>query len=276
MSKTALITGGASGIGKEFAIIHAKTSGDLVLVDIDQNGLQAVKAELQNQYGVDVFTITKDLSKLEAPKEIYAEVQQQNIQVDYLINNAGFGGVGAFHERPWEKDLAMIQVNVIALAGLTRCFLPDFVARDSGKILNVSSAVSLVPGPMQIIYFATKAFVTSFSKGLAGELLGTNVSATALLPGATKTKFGNASKMNTTAVYRSPGSPQNVAQKGYDAMLQGKVKVIANVPRLQRAEIALAPLVPEKLFLDVLRNQNEVGEESSIIDRYRFTWSNVF
>lgn len=191
MKKVALITGAASGIGKEFAKIHAEKGGNIVAVDINAEGLKTLKSELEKEFSVEVYTIVKNLTQLTAPQEIHDEVLSHGIEVDYLINNAGFGGVGAFHERDWVKDQAMIQVNVLALTSLTRQFLPDFVARDSGKILNVSSTVSLVPGPLQAVYFATKAYVTSFSNALSGELSDTGVSMTALLPGATKTAFGN-------------------------------------------------------------------------------------
>ncbi|MCT4581165.1 MAG: SDR family NAD(P)-dependent oxidoreductase [Flavobacteriales bacterium] len=197
--KTALITGAASGIGKEFTKIHASKEGNIVAVDMNSEGLEKLKTEIQRQYNVSVYTIVKDLSKPTAAIEIYEEVKNKEIKVDYLINNAGFGGVGAFHERKWEIDMAMIQVNILALTALTRQFLPDFIKRKSGKILNVSSTVSLVPGPYQAVYFASKAYVTSFNRSIYGELIGTGVSSKALLPEASQTAFGNYSDINKTA-----------------------------------------------------------------------------
>ncbi|UTW64079.1 SDR family oxidoreductase [bacterium SCSIO 12741] len=255
MKKVALITGSASGIGKEFARIHAEKGGDIVAVDLNREGLESLKKELEKEFSIQVYLIVKDLTELEAPQEIHEELKNQKIEVDYLINNAGFGGVGAFHERDWNKDLAMIQVNVLALVGLTRQFLPDFVARNSGRVLNVSSTVSLVPGPLQAIYFATKAFVTSFSNSLYGELSDTPITVTALLPGATQTAFGASSGMDKTAIYKKPASARNVAEEGYRAMEQGKVEVIAGLPFQQKMELAFIPFVPKKALIDRIKKQ---------------------
>ena len=254
--KTALITGAASGIGREFSRIHAEKGGNIVAVDINDEGLKELKHGLEHKHGVEVYTIVKDLTQLTAPQEIYKEVLNQGIEVDYLINNAGFGGVGAFHERDWAKDQAMIQVNVLALTSLTRQFLPDFVARDSGRILNVSSTVSLVPGPLQAVYFATKAYVTSFSQALYGELSDTGVSMTALLPGATKTAFGNSSGMDKTPIYKRPASPRDVAEEGYKAMENGEIQVIAGLPWEQRMELKLIPFMSKKALVNRMKKQS--------------------
>lgn len=256
MKKVALITGAASGIGKEFSTIHAAKGGNIVAIDINANGLKTLKNELERDFNIEVYTIVKNLTQLSAPQEIYDEVKSHDIEIDYLINNAGFGGVGAFHERDWNTDLAMIQVNVIALTALTRQFLPDFVARDSGKILNVSSTVSLVPGPLQAVYFATKAYVTSFSNALSGELSDTNVSMTALLPGATKTAFGDSSGMNKTAIYKNPASAHEVALEGYNAMEEGKIEVIAGLPWEQRVELAFIPFMSKKSLIERIKKQS--------------------
>lgn len=257
MKNTALITGAAGGIGKEFARIHASKGGDIVAVDLNAEGLKTLKTELEQQFGVEVYTIVKNLAQATATQEIYEEVKSHDIEVEVLINNAGFGGVGKFHERPWAKDLAMIQVNILALTSLTRYFLPDFVARDSGKILNVSSTVSLVPGPLQAVYFATKAYVTSFSNAISGELQGTNVTVTALLPGATKTGFGDHSGMNKTAIYKKPAKASDVAEDGYNAMIGGKLQVISGIPFSQRLTLAFAPLMPKKMLVDKIRREQE-------------------
>ncbi len=258
MKKVALITGAASGIGKEFSRIHAENGGDIVAVDMNAEGLKELKKELESRHGVDVYTIVKNLTELTAPQEIHDEVVHQNIQVEYLINNAGFGGVGAFHERDWAKDQAMIQVNVLALTSLTRQFLPDFVARDSGSILNVSSTVSLVPGPYQAVYFATKAYVTSFNRSLYGELSDTGVTSTALLPGATKTAFGEHSGMNKTAIYRKPASAREVALEGYQAMEKGEVEVIAGLGWNQRMELKFIPFLSSEALIKRIKKQSVV------------------
>lgn len=253
MIKTALITGAAGGIGTAFSRIHASNGGNVVAIDINSEGIDALKQELESEYGIEVYTITKNLADVNAPKEIYDELNQQGIQVDYLINNAGFGGIGNFHERPWEKDLAMIQVDVIALTGLIKFFLPDFIKRDEGKILNVSSTVSLIPGPGQAVYFASKAFVTSLTRSIYGELQDTNVTITALLPGPTETGFGAHSGMEKTAIYNKTASPEEVANDGYEAMLDGELEIISGVSGLQKLEFKLVPFVPKKKLIDRIR-----------------------
>ena len=253
MNKTALITGAAGGIGQEFSRIHASKGGNIVAVDMNTEGMELLKDEIELKYGTKVYIITKNLTDVNAPKEIYDELKHQNIQVDYLINNAGFGGVGNFHERPWEKDLAMMQVDIIALTGLMKFFLPDFIKRDSGKILNVSSTVSLIPGPGQAVYFASKAFVTSLTRSVYGELKDTNVSITALLPGPTETGFGAHSGMEKTAIYNKTASPAEVAKDGYEAMLDGELEIISGVSGLQKLEFKLVPFVPKKKLIDKIR-----------------------
>lgn len=266
MYKVALITGAAGGIGKEFAKIHAAAGGDIVAVDLNEKGLDALKTELSGgTEHTEVYTITKNLSEPEATKEIYEELKNKGIEIEYLINNAGFGGIGAFHERPWEKDLAMIQVNILALTSLTRLFLPDFLERNSGKILNVSSTVSLIPGPMQAVYFASKAFVTSFTNSISGELFGTGVSATALLPGATQTGFGASSGMEKTSIYKNPAKPNDVAKDGYTAMLEGKLEVISGLPRSQRILLSLTPLFPKRGVVERIRKQQQVDSTQKTV-----------
>jgi short-subunit dehydrogenase len=171
---------------------------------------------LEHKHGIKVMVIAKDLTQPGAAAEIYDEVKQAGVEVHYLINNAGFGGRGRFHERAWEKDLAMINLNVVALTALTRFFLPDFVARDEGRILNVSSTASLMPGPLQAVYYATKAFVTSFSNAIAEELHDTNITVTALLPGATETEFARTSGMDETNLFDRTFSARSVAEHGYN------------------------------------------------------------
>lgn len=260
MKNTALITGAAGGIGKEFAKIHAGTGGDIAAVDLNSEGLASVKAELEEQYGVKVYTMTKNLTDINAPQEIYDELKENDIEIHYLINNAGFGGIGKFHQRTWEQDLAMIQVDVIALTALTKLFLPGFVERNEGRILNVSSAVSLVPGPGQAVYFASKAFVTSLTRSIYGELNDYDVTITALLPGATETGFGDHSGMNKTSIYKKPANSAEVAKDGYDAMMKGKLEILSGLPFSQRMEIAVAPLLPTKKVVDRIRKSQTVKD----------------
>jgi len=258
-NKVALITGASTGIGKEFAYIHAESGGDLVIVARRKDKLKALKTELESKYLVKVMVIEKDLSQLSAPKEIYNEVKVAGIKVDYLINNAGFGGRGKFHERDWDSDLTMINLNVTALSALTRLFLPDFVARNEGKILNVSSTASLMPGPLQAVYYATKAYVTFFSNAIAEELHDTNVTVTNLMPGATETEFAKVSGMDKTTLFNKTFSAKGVAEDGYNAMLKGKLDIISGVSGSQKMMMSMVPLMPKKMMLKQVRQMQEVN-----------------
>lgn len=256
--KTALVTGASSGIGKELATIHAERGGNLVIVARNKESLEELKIQLEKNYMVSVHIIVKDLSLPQAPEDVYKEVKEKGISIDFLINNAGFGGQGKFIERKWEQDLAMINVNVLALTALTRLFLPDFVKRNSGRVLNVSSTAALMPGPLQAIYYATKAFVTSFSNALAEELRGTNVTITTLMPGFTETQFAKISGMDKTALFNKPFSARKVAVDGYNGMLDGKLNVISGVTLIQRLILAAVPFVPRKMMLRSIRKLQEV------------------
>lgn len=254
----ALITGASGGIGKEFAGIHAAKGGDLVLVARSKDKLDELKQGLASQYGIHVTTITKDLGQSEAAQAVYDEVKGAGIEVDILINNAGFGGRGKFHERSWPDDLAMINLNVTTLTALTRLFLPEFVERGAGRVLNVSSTASLVPGPLQAVYYATKAYVTSFSNAIAEELRGTGVTVTNLMPGATESGFAEVADLGKTPLFSRTASAEEVARAGYEGMLAGKLDVIAGVSTLQRLQLAMAPMAPKRMLLKQVRDMQEI------------------
>ena len=148
-----------------------------------------------------------------------------------------------------ELDLQMIQVNIVTLTTLTRLFLPDFVKRNSGKILNVSSTAALMPGPLQAVYYATKAYVLSFSNAIAQELKDTNITVTALLPGATETEFAKTSDMSKTAVFKKTANPYEVAKEGYDAMIKGKLDVVAGLTSSQKVTMSMLKFMPKNLML---------------------------
>ena len=257
MKNTALITGASSGIGKEFAHIHAENGGDLIIIARSKDKLNALKKELEKEHAVEVKVIVKDLTLSNAPKEVYDEVKQEGIDVDYLINNAGFGGHGKFHERAWEQDLAMINLNIVALTALTRFFLPDFVKRDSGRVLNVSSTASLMAGPLQAVYFATKAYVTSFSNAISEELSDTNITVTALLPGATETEFAKTSGMDKTDLFSKTFSAREVAFAGYKGMMDGKLDVLAGLTLTQKIMMNSIAFTPKKMLLKQVRKMQE-------------------
>ncbi len=259
MKNTALITGASSGIGLELARIHAEKGGDLIVVARSADKLDALKTELEATHSVTVLPIVADLSVPAAAQEVYAKVKEAGIQVEYLVNNAGFGLRGKFHELPWQRQHQMMQLNMIALSELTYLFLPDFVARNSGRILNNSSTASLLPGPLQAVYFANKAYVASFSNALAEELRDTNITVTNLMPGATETGFAKASGMEDTALFDKAFSARSVAEDGYNAMLAGKLDIMSGLTFSQKVMMAMIPLTPKKMLLQQIRQMQEVG-----------------
>jgi hypothetical protein len=256
MSKFALITGASSGIGRELSKIHASNGGNLIIVARGEDSLNNLKNELQNKYNCKVYVIVKDLSKPTAASELYDEVKAQNFDVEYLFNNAGFGGQGYFHEREWEKDLAMINVNILALTTLTRLFLPDFVKKNSGRILNTSSSAALCPGPLQAVYFASKAYVTSFSNALASELNETNITVSTLMPGATNTGFAATSGMEKSDLFKKTSSPYDVALKGYRGMMEGKLNIFAGIGSVTVNAMKFAP---RKTIMRIIKKGQQIN-----------------
>lgn len=255
MKKLALITGASSGIGRELSIIHSQNGGNLILVARNSERLSELKKELQDKFNNDVYIIVKDLSSKNAAQEVYDRVKELNLNVDYLINNAGFGGQGNFYERDWNKDLEMINVNVLALTNLTRLFINDFVKNNSGRILNTSSSAALCPGPLQAVYFATKSYVTSFSNAIALELSETNVTVSTLMPGAVKTQFAKTSGMSNTLLFRRTSNPHEIALKGYNGMLKGKLDIIAGLSPLTARIMKCGP---KKLIMRFIKKGQSV------------------
>ncbi len=258
MRKTALITGASSGIGKSLARIHAENGGNLVIVARREDKLIELKKELESTYGVEVIVFVKDLSAVDAAISLYQEVQSLGIRIDYLINNAGFGLRGKFDELPWDKQYQMMQLNMIALTQLTHLFLPELLKRPSAKILNTSSTASFMPGPLQAVYFATKAFVTFFSNALSEELRGTSVTVTNLMPGATESEFASTSGMDKTQLFNKTATSQSVARDGYNAMLKGDIDVVSGLTFSQKIMMSMIPFTPKKMLLKQVRKMQEV------------------
>jgi short-subunit dehydrogenase len=258
MKKVALITGASTGIGKELAGIHAENGGDLVIVARGKEKLDALKVALEKKHKVKVAMIAKDLAAPNAAREIYDEITKSGIEIEFLINNAGFGALGKFHELELERQVNMINLNITALTVLTRLFLPEFVRKNKGKILNVSSTASFMPGPLQAVYYASKAYVTFLSNALAEELQGTKVTVTNLMPGATETEFGAVSGMDKTELFKKPVTARSVAQDGYKAMIKGKMDVISGLTTGQKMMMAMIPFMPKKMLLKQVRQMQEV------------------
>jgi short-subunit dehydrogenase len=225
--KTVLITGASSGIGLELARLFARNGYNLLLVARNADRLGEVAKELQS-LGVDAKSLAVDLADPTAPQAIYDLIRMENVAIDVLVNNAGFGSHGFFHENDQAVELSMIQVNVVALTHLTRLFLPDLVKRGEGKVLNVASTASFQPGPLMAVYYATKAYVLSFTEAIAEELRGTGVTATALCPGPTLTGFQSRAGAREMRMLKGGLvlDATIVAKVGYDGLMAGKTLVI--------------------------------------------------
>lgn len=263
--KTALITGSYGGFGMRLANIHAERGGDLILVGRNKSKLDEQRIEVEKKYHITARTITADLLYPEAAQTIYDTCRENNWTVDYLINNAGFGGQGDFtRERTMEQDISMIAVNIEMPTRLCKLFLPDFIKRGSGRVLNVSSTAAAMPGPLQACYYATKAYVTSWSNALWRELKGTGVTVTCLMPGAMKTGFAGAGGLADTKLFANAVDPAPVARAGYDGMLKGRLNVTAGLPGWQKPMMALAPLFPKKTMLDFVYSQQIAGSAKNV------------
>lgn len=225
--RTALITGASSGIGLELARLFARDRYRLVLVARNRGALHDVGDDLQARFGVEVRIAPKDLSHPSAPAELYQELQEAGVRVDVLVNNAGFGGSGPFLHTEWNNEAEMIQVNIVAVAHLSKLFLPQILAR-GGKLLNVGSVAGFLPGPYTAVYYASKAFVLHFSEALSEELSGSAATVTCLCPGPVQTNFqkrahvGGASRANEGLAM----DVREVARLGYEGMKAGKRIVI--------------------------------------------------
>lgn len=221
---TALITGASGGIGYELAKLHAREGHQLVLVARNQQRLNEIKSEWESFYKIQVHTLALDLSEPKSAETLFNWTEGQGIQIDYLINNAGFGDFGLFHESNWEKSERMIQLNITSLTHLCKLYLPKMVSRKNGRILNVASTAAFQPGPTMAVYYATKAFVLSFSEAIGNEVSESGVRVTAFCPGATASGFQAAAAMEESALVKGRRLPsaESVALHGFKAMMQGK------------------------------------------------------
>ena len=259
MATTALITGASTGIGYALSKCFAADHHDVILVARHEAKLKQVAAELSGQFGVSARVIATDLAKPDAPQQIADEVRQDSIHVDYLINNAGFGLGGKFAETALTAELEMMQVNMVALVHLSKLFLPAMVARRQGKIMNVASTAAFQPGPLMAVYYATKAFVLSFTEAIANELAGTGVTVTALCPGPTQSEFQRRAHIENTRLIKGKliglMSPAAVAQLGYRGLMQGKRLVIPGF--INKLGVQSVRLSPRRVTTQVARMLQE-------------------
>jgi len=228
--ETVLITGASSGIGLELARCFAADGCRLILLARSTAALESLATTLRHEHAVEVIVLTFDLARPESPKAIFAELQSKGVTLDILVNNAGFGASGAFAELPVAREVEMVQVNISALMELTALFLPGLITRNRGGILNVGSVAGFVPGPAMAVYYATKAFVLSFTEALAEELRGTKLTIAVLCPGPTESNFGVVARGGRQRERQvAKMTSRAVAEQGHRAYRRGKITIITGI-----------------------------------------------
>ncbi len=254
---TALITGASLGIGLEFTKTFAAAKNNLVLVARSEDKLKTLAIELQKTFGISVKVIAADLSKMDDVQKVYDICKAENITIDFLVNNAGIGVFDFFADANWNKTEQMINLNITSLTKMCRLFIPDMVARKSGKILNVASTAAFQPGPTMAVYYASKSYVLSFSEALYNELQGSGVSVTCLCPGATQSNFFEAAAMHESNLVKGKKLPtsKEVAEFGYNAMMKNKMTVIHGWMNAIKANSIR--FTPRKLVLKIVRKIQE-------------------
>jgi short-subunit dehydrogenase len=257
MKNVALITGASSGIGRELAEIHAKNQGDVILVARRRQLLDTLAADLKDKYGIAVLVIEMDLTEEGAGTKLVNQLINENIKIHYLFNNAGFGGYGEFIDRSISEDLTMIQLNVTALVELSHGIANQMVKNGGGMILNTASTAGFIPGPLQATYFATKAFVVSFSQALDQELRKKGVTVTALCPGPVKTEFIDVAGMSKSKMFDGAKSANYTAMKGYNAMLKKQLICISE-PSLHFLLNYCLWMVPRRMVLKMVENLQRI------------------
>jgi short-subunit dehydrogenase len=255
---TALITGASSGIGADLARVFARSGWDLILTARNEDALNEIATALRGATGRAITVVTADLSLDGAANVIFTRVAELRLQVDALVNNAGFASHGCFWDIPASTDIGELHVNIVALTHLSKLFLPPMIARRNGYVLNVASTAAYQPGPLMAVYYATKAYVLSLSEALSTELEGTGVSCTALCPGTTATGFQERAGMSNTRLLRlKTGNSERVARAGYAGMVRRRRVVI---PGFGNAAGAFAVRFgPPKLVGRIIRYLNSKG-----------------
>lgn len=220
----ALITGASAGLGEQFAQLFARDGHDVVLVARNAARMEPI-AERLRLHKINPIVLAEDLSKPGAAARVYAAVKAKGLEVNFLVNNAGYGSSGPFLDLPLEKEAEMVQLNCSTLLELSHLFGNDMRARKTGRILNIASTAGFQPGPFMATYYATKAFVISFSEALAHELKDSGVTVTCHCPGATATQFAGRAGNDTSRLFKQPGvaRAEDVAAHAYEAMMQGEV-----------------------------------------------------
>jgi hypothetical protein len=253
----ALITGASTGIGREFAYLCAHSGYDVLLTARSQSRLEELASDVRQRTGRKAFPLPIDLADPASPRQLYNQVASLDVAVEVLINNAGFGLVGRFWELDEGEQMQMVQLNMGALTHLTRLFLPDFIARRRGYILNVASTAAFQPGPLMSVYYASKAYVVSFSEALHNEARDHGVKITCLCPGPTTTEFDKRSGASGTKLFKEGKamSALSVAQIGWEALQTGKPLVVAG--GLNALMAFLTRFAPRQLAASIARSMQE-------------------
>lgn len=259
--KTVLITGASGGIGRDFAELFARNGYDLIIVARSADRLQALANDLGDRYATAVVVIAQDLATPTAAHALFDAVTAQGLQVDELVNNAGFADYGEFVKSDLAKQEAMMQLNMGTLTSLTRLFLPQMVARRYGRVLNLASTAAFMPGPLMAVYYATKAYVLSFSEALASELEGTGVTVTVLCPGPTQTDFQARAEMGESKLVQNRDgmmASMAVAEQGFDALQAGKTLTIPGA--MNRVQAMMPRFLPRRMVPGIVRSaQSRTG-----------------
>lgn len=253
MNKTALITGASSGFGAEFAKLFAQDGCNLVLVARSKDALENLANELEKKYSIHVTVLPEDLSVTANVEKVYAKLKTKKIEVDFLVNNAGFGDYGFFFEEEYGKLEQMINLNIQALTKLCHLFAPSMIKKGHGRILNVASTAAFQPGPLMAVYYASKAYVLSFSEALGNELEGTGVTVTTLCPGASATGFEKSANLEKSKLFkRKLQTAEEVARFGYKHLMRGDATVIPGFSN--RFAAWMIRFVPRKMAVKIVRN----------------------
>ena len=246
MKQTVLITGASSGIGLELAKVFARAGYNLVLTARSEGKLNHLKNKLEQFYGITAYVVIADLAKKNAAKEIYEFTEKNKINIDILINNAGFGDFGRYNTRDFKKHFEMVNVNILALMQLTHLYLKPMLRRRHGKIINIASVASFMPGALMSTYYASKAFVLSFSEALSVELLGSGVSIRTIHPGPVATDFKNRADWKQSKLLRQlkPATAKEIANFTYQNLNSRKTILIPGFAN--RVAAVLAKFAPRK------------------------------
>ena len=257
MADTALVTGASSGIGDALARLIARGGANVVLVARNAARLNALAGELARAHGIQATVVAQDLSEPDAAGRLAADLAARGVTVDILVNNAGFGTSGPFWQIPADDDARLLQVNIVALTMLTKHLLPGMIERRRGRVLNVASTAAFQPGPLMATYYASKAYVLSFSDAISEETSGTGVTVTCLCPGPTDTAFQDRAGVRESRLFtaRTVMSVDEVARAGYEGMLAGRRLVVPGASN--KAGTLLVRFAPRRLVSGLVRRLNE-------------------